>query len=139
MEYKCILLLEKRSVRISLRKSVKVEMGKVTSAISCNCTVHSLSFRKMYVCIGCCMLIAWTFCGYGCFLAKSSKLFLEHLHLPTGAQSHLCTHIHTAALKFDARISKCFKNCRIIQNLNKLGYSETGLLLGAVKKKWLVL
>lgn len=78
--------------------------------------------------------------GYGCFLAKSSKLLLEHLHLPTGAQSHLCTHIHTdAVLKFDARISKCFKNHRIIQNLNKLGYSDTGLLLGAVKKKWLVL
>lgn len=81
------------------------------------------------------MLIAWTFRGYGCFLAKSSKLLLEHLHLPTGTQSHLCTRIHTdAVLKFDARISKCFKNRRIIQNLNKLGYSETGWLLGAVKK-----
>ena len=69
--------------------------------------------------------------GQGRVLAK---LLLEHLHLPTGTRSHLCTQICTGtALKFDTRISKCFKN-RVIRYLNKLGYSEIGLLPGAVKR-----
>lgn len=73
----------------------------------------------------------------GYILAKSSKLLREHLHQPTGTQSHLCACIpltpHWSLTPEFPSVSRI----RGLHYLNLLRCSEIGLLPKAVKKNGL--